>query len=130
MTDTPSENTESSGILSIAITLLKVIGYILGAFLLIVGILYGAYMLLNKDKGLSFTDFITRKTTFTSEGQQGNGSQNEQDILAEFLNETPTKEIPVVKDPLINIPKKPENPVITPSSDTQAHAEDVPDWLK
>ena len=64
----------------------------LAFFLLVIGIFFAAYKILNKDETLSFTDYISRKTSFEKTDVSQNSLGAQDDILAEFLNDTPKAE--------------------------------------
>ena len=94
-----------------------------------IGIFFAAYKIFNTDETLSFTDYISRKTSFEKTNTSENTSQAGDDILAEFLSEAPKQEIKA----------NTETPKVDPLAvtdttetitQTPAEKEEVPDWLK
>ena len=130
------------GILWVLFTILKWIGYFLWVFLLIIAGLYVMYLILNKNKDIWFSEFVSNITSFWKESTSEDASDvlaDTEDILSELnddasrtssdiLSEAPAKVDQVEGTKEANIPATPES--IPASSESTPDPEEVPDWLK
>ncbi len=124
---------ESSGGLGILMTILKWIWYFILGFLVIVWLFYLVYLIFNKDKEKSFSEFVSQTTSFSKSEAVDVEVSDAEDILAEFEDEKiDTSDIlstPV--DPLSEKEVSQEKKTQAPKIEKQeASSDEVPAWLK
>lgn len=126
---------ESSWVLGILLSILKWIGYFMLLFLLLIAGFYIIYKIVNKDKNISFSQFVSHTTSFWKEGwHESLDVSSEEDILADVL----WNEIDNTQSDILSSPKAEEKTSEKNVGDagmrtekkSQTKEEQVPDWLK
>lgn len=130
-----SQDDSEGWILSILLSILKWIAYFLILFLLLIAGFYIIYKLINKDKNISFSEFVSNTTSFGKEDKWSwTVTENQDDILGDVLSD----ELWVEQSDILSTPKE-EKKVDTPvkfeassekTPESNKDADQVPDWLK
>jgi PKD repeat protein len=130
-----SQDDSDWGVLNLLLNILKWISYFLILFLFIIAGFYIIYRIVNKDKNISFSQFVSNTTSFWKEEKLGwEIVPSGEDILGDIL----WTEIPKPDSDILSTPKKEEKrisniPKSVPKNDkiiAESKGEQVPDWLK
>ncbi len=135
--DVPIEKSgwDTGWVLGLFLTVLKWLGGFILVFILIVSWFYVLYLIFNKDKSLSFSEFISKTTSFGKEdSHKDEVLKEEDDILesmeSEILTDTKKSDIfsdTISVDPLATPLKEQSN---TEKKEKKTNTDEVPDWLK
>jgi PKD repeat protein len=149
-----SQDDTNGWVLGILLSILKWIAYFIILFLLLIAGFYIIYRVVNKDKNISFSQFVSNTTSFWKEDKQEPGALlSEEDILGDVLwEDTPESDIlsspkkmetsePTTKN--LKIASSQPSPLedkwrkewgdyseVGAKQNAQVAEEQVPDWLK
>lgn len=124
--ESPDSPSDSGALMWFFSLVLKIILGLVGVFLIIIGVFYLLYLLIGKRQNKTFTEFITRTTSFDSTSPSDSGSEE----IADILWESSAKESDIFSIDPNKEDINSKNTTQKTSGDVLPASEEVPDWLR